>query len=192
MAAPTQARVREYFNYDPETGHLIVKERDRTQFINNATHQVHLNRVGTWAGTTNHEGYRKVVVDMANHSAHRIIWLWMTGEWPSYPEYEIDHVNGLRGDNRWSNLRKVSKSENQRNSSKRINNTSGVHGVNWKPASSGKGGGWVARIWDGPKHVYLGFFRDIEHAKIARKAAERVLGYTGTDRLPVKNGGKSR
>jgi hypothetical protein len=40
----------------------------------------------------------------------------------------------------------------------------------------------VARIWNGPRHVYLGSFHSLHEASIARKAAERVLGYTGTER----------
>lgn len=44
-------------------------------------------------------------------------------------------------------------------------------------------GHWIARIWNGPKHVYLGSFKDLEKAKIARKAGERALGYTGTERV---------
>jgi len=101
--------------------------------------------------------------------------------------YEIDHINGDRSDNRIANLRKVTKSDNQRNAGKRVNNTSGVHGVNWKPRynSIPGDGRWVARIWNGPRHIYLGQFRSLREAEIARKAAERVLGVTGTDREPI-------
>jgi len=187
MAVPTQARVREYFNYDPETGVLTFRERPRSEFSTDTTYGAHLKRVGSPAGCPNTDGYIKVHIDGTYHSAHRAIWLLMTGEWVAYPQFEIDHINGDRGDNRWGNLRKATKSENQRNGSMRINNKSGVHGVNWKPASSGKGGGWVARIWNGPRHVYLGFYRDLEHARIARVAAERVLGFTGSDRPPFEN-----
>ncbi|WP_159585941.1 HNH endonuclease [Chelativorans xinjiangense] len=185
MAKPTQARAREYFNYDPETGVLTFKERPREEF-SPPRYSDHLKRIGKPAGCPNQDGYIKVLIDGTYHSAHRVIWLMIHGEWAEYPQYEIDHINGNRDDNRLSNLRKVTKSGNQRNSSRRINNTSGVHGVNWKPQYNSKPGDgrWVARIWNGPRHVYLGSFKTLHEAQIARKAAERVLGYTGTEREP--------
>lgn len=184
MAGPTQARACAYFNYDPDTGLMTFKERDRQDFVSDLTYRRHLSRVGTVAGSPNNEGYVKLHIDGAYYSAHRVAWLIMTGELISYPEFEIDHINGNRSDNRWINLRKVTKSENQRNAGQRVNNTSGVHGVNWKPTYTSQPGTgrWVARIWNGPRHVYLGSFKTLHEASIARKAAERALGYTGTDR----------
>jgi hypothetical protein len=186
MAALTQARANEYFNYDPETGQLLFNERPRAEFTA-AAYAKHLKRVGKPAGSIlKFEGYRKVIIDGAYYHAHRVIWLMMTGEFGFYPEYEIDHINGDPTDNRWGNLRKVTKSENQRNAAQRVNNTSGVHGVNWKPKYNNNPGDgrWVARIWNGPRHVYLGAFRTLHEANIARKAAERVLGFTRTDDPP--------
>lgn len=186
MAVPTQARAMEYFNYDPETGHLLVKERPRAEF-DAAAYARHLKRVGKVSGTVRScEGYRRVAIDGKHHPAHRIAWLISTGEWVSYPEFELDHINGDTDDNRLVNLRKVTKSENQRNACQRVNNTSGVHGVNWKPKYNKKenDGRWVARIWNGPRHVYLGTFRTLHEASIARKAAERALGYTRTNEEP--------
>lgn len=180
MAHPTKARALEYFNYDPETGDLIFRERPASEFKLPATYASHLKRVGKRSGCPNRDGYLKVLIDGKYHSAHRIAWLITYDEWPEYPAFEIDHINGVRDDNRISNLRKVTKSGNQRNAGPRVNNTSGVHGVNWKPVySSLPGDGrWVARIWNGPRHVYLGSFRTLHEAAIARKAAERALGFT--------------
>lgn len=179
MAAPTQARALEYFNYDPETGVLLFKERQRSEF-SAPRYADHLKRIGSVAGTIESHGYRHVLIDGKTHKAHRIIWLMVYGEWVEYPGFEIDHINGDRADNRLCNLRKVTKSANQRNASQRVNNTSGVHGVNWKPKynSTPGDGRWVARIWDGPRHVYLGSFNTLHEAAIARQAAERVLGHT--------------
>lgn len=183
MAAPTQARALEYFNYDPETGDLIFKLRPRSDFT--APRYVsHLKAVGTAARSQTVEGYIRTHIDGKYHTVHRIAWLIVYGEWVEYPAFEIDHINGDRSDNRLCNLRKVTKSQNQRNAGQRVNNTSGVHGVNWKPKYNSKPGDgrWVARIWNGPRHVYLGSFQSLHEASIARKAAERVLGFTGTDR----------
>ena len=186
---PSRNRVMQFFEYDKSSGQLLLRERSREEFSNHALWSRHVNNdVGRVAGCPNSDGYIKVHMDGTYYSAHRIAWLIMTGDWPEYPAWEIDHVNGDRGDNRWSNLRKVSKSENQRNGGKRANNTSGVHGVSWKPKyNKTEGDGrWVARIWSGPKHVYLGAFKTLHEAAIARKAAERALGFTGTDREPFE------
>lgn len=183
MAVPTQARALEYFNYERETGLLKFKERSSAEF-SAPRYSDHLKRIGQVAGSIESQGYRHVQMDGHTYKAHRIIWLMVHGEWVEYPAFEIDHINGDRSDNRLSNLRKVTKSGNQRNASQRVNNTSGVHGVNWKPTYNGNGNGgrWVARIWNGPRHVYLGSFKSLRDAAIARKAAERALGFTGADR----------
>lgn len=187
MAVVTQARAQAYFNYDPETGFLTHNERSRLEFKSESSYAQHLKRIGTIAGSPCAEGYVRVLVDGKYVGAHKIAWVIMTGEWVVYPENEIDHDNGKRGDNRWDNLKKATKSDNQRNAGQRVNNTSGVHGVNWKPKYSSKEGDgrWVARIWNGPRHVYLGGFKTLDEALIARKAAERVLGFKGVDR-PAK------
>lgn len=177
MATLTEARVREYFNYDPVIGRLIVKERPATEF-DAPGYARHLKRVGLPSGAINQGGYRKVHIDGQYHSEHRVVWLLVNGESPEYPKFEIDHINGDRSDNRIENLRKVTKSTNQRNAGRRVSNTSGVHGVNWKAGANR----WVARIWNGPRHVFLGQFKTLHEAQIARKAAERVLGFTGTER----------
>ena len=177
MADLTQARVKEYFNYEPETGNLIVRLRPQSEF-SPARYSSHLKRVGHTAGFIDGFGYRRVFVEGKKRIAHKIIWLLVHGDWVEYPDFEIDHINGDRSDNRIVNLRKATKTQNQRNSGQRISNTSGVHGVNWKAGADR----WVARIWNGPRHVYLGQFQTLHEAKIARKAAERVLGYTGTER----------
>lgn len=168
------------FAYDRETGKLFFRLRSKEE-MTAPEYGRHIKLAGTEAGSPNADGYVKVYIKTSSStyvSAHRLIWLMMTGDWPEYPFFEIDHLNGNRSDNRWPNLRKVTKSQNQRNSTGRKNNSSGVHGVNWKASKDlASGGSWVARIWNGPKHVYLGSFANIEHAKIARKAAERALGF---------------
>lgn len=183
MADLTQSRAMQYYNYDAETGAFFFKERPASEFVKGPIYIRHLGYVGRVAGSQSQQGYVKLLIDGKYYYAHRIAWLIMTGEIVKYPEFEIDHINGDRSDNRFCNLRKVTKSENQRNGGMRINNASGVHGVNWK--KRGDGGRWVARIWNGPRHVYLGQFETLHEASIARRAAERALGYTGSDR-PAK------
>lgn len=184
----SRERALRYFDYDPLTGELRFKRRPDTEFKDEASIARHLKLVGTVAGSINSEGYIKVHIDGEYYAGHKVIWLMQTGEWVDYPDHEVGHFDGDRANNRWANLRKATKSDSQRNGGMRINNTSGVHGVNWKPvytATPGDGR-WVARIWNGPKHVYLGSFKDIRDAMIARRAAERALGFTGSDRPPRK------
>lgn len=160
MKNPTQQQALDYFNYDPITGEF--------------------SKDGKPTGLLDAGGYVKLRMGGNYFLAHKIAWLIHHGEWVEYPDFEIDHINGIRADNRISNIRKVTKSQNQRNASGRKNNTSGFHGVNWKPKYNKipGDGRWVARIWDGPKHIYLGQFKTLHEAKIARLAAERALGYT--------------
>lgn len=156
----TQERLKQLFLYDPETGHLINKSGER-------------RRVGKSSGSLNSEGYVNVFIEGRQYKAHRLVWCFVFGEWIVYPDYEIDHVNGDKADNRIQNLRKCTKSMNQRNGSMRVNNKSGVIGVNWKSKQKV----WVARIWDGPHHKFLGNFKQLDDAREARAKAERELGY---------------
>jgi len=98
----------------------------------------------------------------------------MTGEWP---KVDIDHINGRRDDNRWCNLREVTRKENCRNRKRPKTNTSGCIGVSQRE-NSGK---WRAYINnDKNKRVYIGDFTSKEEAIAARKAAEIKYGYSPT------------
>ncbi len=103
-------------------------------------------------------------------TAHRVAWLLHTGDWPSG---HIDHVNGVRTDNRISNLRDVVQAENARNMAMSKRNKSGVTGV-YLHSQTGK---WAAQINTLGKTIGLGCFESKSDAVIARKAAERVLFY---------------
>lgn len=102
--------------------------------------------------------------------AHRVAWVLHYGNWPSG---QIDHINGMRTDNRIENLRDVTNAENAKNMAMKSLNTSGVTGV-YLHKQTGK---WCAQINAFGKTVGLGLFSERSEAIIARKAAERVLGY---------------
>ena len=125
-------------------------------------------RPGCLAGSPNGDGYLRVRVKGAQFRVHRIIWLMTYGRWP---EGQIDHVNGVRDDNRIENMREVTAQGNQRNQHIRIDNTSGVTGV------ALEGGLWTARIKVSGKKIRLGRFSTLGEATAARKAAELVLGF---------------
>lgn len=97
----TQERLKELFKYDPETGLFT-----RLVSTNNRV------KIGDVAGNARADGYIKIRVDFDMHYAHRLAWLYMTGEWPTQ---KIDHISGNKSDNRWKNLRDVSIATNAQN-----------------------------------------------------------------------------
>lgn len=127
---------------------------------------------GKQAGAVTHYGYWNVGVSengvAKKFLAHRIIWFLAYGHWP---DGEIDHVNGNRADNRLSNIREASHSENACNSKMRSNNSSGTKGVYFNK-SVGK---WQSQITVDGKHTYLGLFTDIADAKNAVMCAREKL-----------------
>lgn len=156
----TAERARELFDYDPDTGDLTWK--------------VSLNprAPAGWIVNTKHgDGYYSVRVDRKTYLAHRVAWLIVYGEWP---DKLIDHVNGDRRDNRLSNLRKATYSENGWNCGVRASNTSGFKGV----CKHNKCGKWIARIRIGNGvRKHLGLFDTPEAAHAAyRRAAEEHHG----------------
>lgn len=104
-----------------------------------------------------------------NILAHRLVWLFQTGD---LPRHGIDHRNGHKTDNRFENLRRASQSINTKNAAKRSDNTSGQTGV------TRSGNHWLARIGSSSGRTYLGSFDTLEEAIAARKAAEISLGYS--------------
>src|SRR5215467_8628570 len=92
-------RVREVLDYDFETGRFTWRVK-RTRVT-----------VGDLAGCLD-AGRYKIRISGRNYWAHRLAFLWMTGEWP---QGEVDHKNGNPTDNRWSNLRDATRPQNQHN-----------------------------------------------------------------------------
>ena len=93
---------------------------------------------GRVAGRLNPDGYIRIGFNGKQIPAHIIAWAIAHGEWPSQ---KIDHINGVRSDNRISNLRLATQSQNVANSRIRSNNTSGYKGVSM--VASGR---WLATI----------------------------------------------
>ena len=83
---------------------------------------------GRPAGYVNSSGYVLVAVLGMRIRAHRLAWYYMTGAWPTA---DIDHINRDKADNRWRNLREVTRSENLHNTGLRKDSSSGHRGVCW-------------------------------------------------------------
>ena len=119
------------------------------------------------AGADNGQGYIHIGIRGFSYRAHRLAFLYMTGAWPSD---QVDHVNGIRPDNKWSNLRNISGKDNTHN--QRLphkHNSTGFLGV--KPSRSR----FTATINLDGKRKHLGVFKTAEKAHEAYLAAKRQL-----------------
>jgi HNH endonuclease/AP2 domain len=122
-------------------------------------------------------GYRRVSIDRKMYLAHRLVWLWHYGEWP---EFELDHINGFKDDNRIENLRPATHAENQQNKTKQSNNRSGFLGVCWNKQKQL----WEAFICVEGKKKWLGTFSSAEAASEAYKSAKKAIHiFQPTERL---------
>jgi hypothetical protein len=145
----TKDYVANLLEYNPETGEL----RRKISRSSNA-------RVGQIVGTIRPDGYLSVMINGCRYQAHRVAWLLAHGEWP---DDVVDHVNGIKTDNRISNLRACSQSENVMNAKTRSNNTSGVKGVCWHKAKNA----WHASVCARGRRVFGGYHKNLEDAKRA-------------------------
>jgi len=141
----TAEYLRELFTYDPETG-AWTRNTSRSQ-----------HQAGAVAGFFDERGYARIIIDGRRYRAHRLAWLYMTGEWPT----EVaDHKNGNKSDNRWDNLRAATHGQNRANSRPGANNICGVKGVYFDK----KHKRFKAQMRRGGKTVNLGWFSTAEAA----------------------------
>jgi len=138
----TQQELKNYLSYDAETG----------CFFNLKT--------GKNPGWINDQGYHLISINNCTYRAHRLVWLYIYG---FLPNTTIDHINGNRLDNKLSNLRVATLSENLQNRGPQKNNTSGYKGVSFH-ATSKK---WVAWICIKKIKKYLGIYKTPELAYAA-------------------------
>lgn len=152
----TQSELKEQLNYDSETGIF-------TRLISN--HKKY--KIGDIAGYLNKRGYVSIRLNSISYRAHRLAWLYMTGK---FPIYDIDHINGIKNDNRLVNLRDIEHFKNCQNLLKpKTNNTTGYLGV------SKNKNGYVSFISVKNKPIYLGSFSSKEEASSAYMKARREM-----------------
>jgi hypothetical protein len=125
----TQEYLKECLTYNPDTGTFTWNSRPLKSFKSAQYFKAWNTRCsGKVAGYTSSSKYVTIPLAGKLYQAHRLAYLYMEGELPAH---EVDHLNHIKTDNRWSNLRQVSPTENQRNRPKNKNNTSGSLGVSW-------------------------------------------------------------
>lgn len=141
--------------YNPETG--VISWKDKSRKV----------APGQVAGGVDVHGYIQIAICGRVLKGHRIAWLLVTGDWP---KEDIDHINGVRSDNRWGNLRAVTNAINCQNKRAPLpSNKSGFLGVSWNR------GAWRATIQIDGKQKSLGRFSDPRIAHEAYLSAKREL-----------------
>ena len=169
----TQKLLKEFINYNHETGELTWLKRDRCHFNSNSSFAMlhsryFVNKPGFYK-QYGHNRYLFIKILAKRYSAHRLAWFYTYGYCPNI----IDHINGDGTDNRLINLRDVSVSDNCRNAKLSKSNTSGTTGVHYCKAKRL----WLAQIGHNGKQFALGGFEDVDHAISARKSAEKLYNY---------------
>ncbi len=150
----TLDELKEILLYNPETGLFTRKTSSGGQ------------KVGSIAGSPHPKGYVRIQLKGKTYLAHRLAWFFIHSKWP---DNDIDHINGLRNDNRIINLREATRSENMQNLLVPLHNVTGYSGVyiNRKRYSS--------KITINGESKYLGSFDTAEEASATYLLAKKEL-----------------
>lgn len=148
----------EDFIYDSETGELF-HARDKGK----------VKAGQLCAPNTSKNGYKTAHTDGKQFYQHRIAWFLVKGYWPG----QVDHINGIRFDNRFFNLREVDDVTQHRNEKKPKSNTSGRIGVFFVKKTHK----WQAQIRVKRRAIHLGCFDIFDEAVEARKQAEMAFNF---------------
>jgi hypothetical protein len=147
----TQEKLKELFTY--QNGKLVRK-------ISTAR----LAKIGDIAGNYDKKlGYNRLSIQGKSYLLHRIIFLYHYGYMPKI----LDHINGIKTDNRIENLRPASQEENARNRQKNRNNASGYKNVSWHKQHNK----WSVTIYIKGNKKHFGYFEDIDLADLVAKEA---------------------
>jgi hypothetical protein len=138
------------------------KTVERPRSADHACNQWNSRWAGKPAASLKADGYCYTHFNYQTMLVHRIACKIMTGADP----IEVDHIDGNRSNNKWTNLRSGTRSDNQRNTALKSTNTSGHHGVSFSKRQQK----WIASIW-------LGSFDSKEEAIAIRRKYESLLGF---------------
>lgn len=147
----TQERLKELLHYDPESGKFTR--------LKAASNHV----VGELAGWLTKDGYRLIKIDGKQYRCARLVFLYMTGRLP----LQADHVNRIRHDDRWANIREADNGQNNANKNIQRNNTSGIKCASWDSRRNR----WHVRVHIRGKQRHVGYFEDFELAELAAAEA---------------------
>jgi len=153
----TQAKLQAQIHYDPETG------------------------LFTWIKTNNKAGYypenkySQIGLNNKLYYGHRLAWLYVYGYFPQY----VDHINGIKSDNRLINLRKATNQQNACNSKIPVTNTSRIKGVMWNKNAKK----WQVQMKIDGIQKHFGYFKDIEFAElVAQEIRSKYHGEFARDK----------
>jgi hypothetical protein len=173
----TSAELRLIIDYYPASGEFRWKARTPDMFSDGRRYSASKmcekwNKclAGKVAGSLDGDGYIEITIFRRCYRAHRLAWLYMTGGWP---DFQIDHRNLKREDNRWENLREATGSQNQFNTRRQSNNKSGYKGVFFEKVRNK----YRADIRSNGVSYTIGRFSSAEEAALAyRRQAEKLNG----------------
>jgi hypothetical protein len=153
---PPRELVEQLLDYELTTG-LFLRKKKYGKY-----------EIGSIVGNANHDGYIYIRIKGKGYAAHRLAWLLVANEDPA--ELEIDHIDGNRQNNSFSNLRLANRTQNNRNAKTRRDNNSGYKGVHY----SKDNGKWRAVIHCDNKRTHLGYFptAGLAHMAYCKAAAE--------------------
>jgi hypothetical protein len=159
--------LEECFVCNSDAGILTWKNRPRKHFKTSLAQKTWNTRsAGKPAGYPTSE-YRYVKIVGKLYPIHRIVWKMATG---LEPVEQIDHINGIKDDNRLCNLREATHGENQHNSGARKNSLLQVKGVGKRP-----NGKFRAHARSEGEYVSVGTYTTLEEAKAAYDKAVQLL-----------------
>jgi len=173
------AILQSIIHHNAESGHMIWKERTPDMYTQRGqlsavsmcrSFNTKFANTPALACLDKGTGYLCGNIFGKRHQAHRVLWALTHEEWP---DADIDHINGVRHDNRISNLRPVTRAENLKNVMRRRSNSSGFNGVSWA-SDRGK---WRAEIQANGTRVKLGSFDTLEEAIARRIDANLRYGF---------------
>jgi len=169
--------IRISLRYDPETGELFWNKRYEDTF--SATKRFsQAGLAAIWNSkyadkpaftSVGARGYRHGKFNRKDFTLHRVAFLLQNGEWPKEC---VDHINGDKLDNRWSNLREASRAQNTWNS-RGYSKTSPYIGVSWNTRARI----YIASICKDGKYFYIGRSKDPE--ALARKRDQLAKQFFG-------------
>ena len=146
-------------NIDPDTGYVTWKAKKANR------------KAGAEVGMTTDEGYRRTAFNGHYFYVHRFLWAYVNGPIPD--GYELDHINGDRGDNRVANLRLCTAKQNKQNmhGAPKNKKSGGALGATWNARHQK----WKTQIGLNGKSIYLGYYDTAEEAHTVYMTAKRKL-----------------